>query len=169
MLWGAFIWVWVVLHTERRSTDWYYVAALATLAIAWTSFSHVIHFTANWIFEVFFGLIIFAAFVLLFAMVRRSKSPLAWKLLIAYLVFAAVAFLLWNLDQWYCSSLVGVYLRHPHWSSLHAWWHNMMAFNMYLGSLLALLLRHEYLYPHDKPRVEWSLLPILQMPSKAKK
>jgi hypothetical protein len=105
MLWGAFIWVWVVLHTERRSTDWYYVAGLAALAIAWTSFSHVIHFTANWIFEVFFGLIIFAAFVLLFAMVRRSKSPLAWKLLIAYLVFAAVAFLLWNLDQWYCSSL----------------------------------------------------------------
>jgi hypothetical protein len=44
-----------------------------------------------------------------------------------------------------------------------------MAFNMYLGSLLALLLRHEYLYPHDKPRVEWSLLPILQLPSKTKK
>ncbi len=170
MLWGAFIWVWVVLHTERRSTDWYYVGGLATLAIAWTAFSHIIHFTANWIFEVFFGMTIFWAALGLLLFVRRSKSPLARQLLIAYLVFSAVAFLLWNLDQWYCSSLApSLYSQHPHWTSLHAWWHNLMAFNMYAGSLLALLLRHEFLFPHDKPRVEWSLLPVLQLPTKAKK
>jgi uncharacterized membrane protein len=126
MLWGAFVWVFVVFHTERRKTDWVFVAVLVLLALVWTAFSRVIHFGYNWIFEVVFGLIIFFAMVLLILMIRRSKSVWANRLLAAYIFFAVVAFLLWNLDQIYCAQLTPFYLNHPYWSSLHSWWHTVL-------------------------------------------
>ncbi len=125
------VWAFVVYHTERRKTDWLFVGFLALLALAWTSVSKFIHFEHNWIFELFFGLIIFFAMVLLVVMIRRSKSVWANRLLFLYILFAVTAFLLWNLDQIYCKQLTPLYLAHPHWTSLHSWWHTLMSFNMY--------------------------------------
>ena len=166
MLYGAFIWIYVVLHLQRRENDYIYIGLLVALGLSWSILGRFIHKTHNVIFEIVFGLLVFFALALISKMVMRSPNAWARRLLKWYVVLASVSFLVWNLDQWFCKSLTPFYLAYPYGSSLHGFWHVGMGLNTYVGILMALLLRHEFL--HGPATMGGFILPVLNAPKEKK-
>ena len=121
MLYGAFVWVYVVLNTkETKGVDLRLILALSFLAIVWTLSASVIHFSFNWLFEVVFGAIIVGICVILVRMTLKSENVWCMRIFYIYVSLGLFSFLLWNLDQWFCENLkTGIYIQFPHVSSLH--------------------------------------------------
>jgi dihydroceramidase len=123
MIWASFVLAFLTWHAEKSKTDRLFVAFLVALGVCWTAVSRFIHFSHNWIFEVFFALMMFFTILVLIRLVRRSRSPWSMWLLVVYIALGVGSFVLWNLDQIFCRNLLPVYVALPHLSSLHGWWH----------------------------------------------
>lgn len=166
MLYGAFVWVYIILHQTKKKgvVDRFVVTGVSVLAIGWTLVSSVIHFNFNWVFEVnnslcldppyyidmsnnfkvVFGIIMLGCMWIFFRLTLKSKSPYAMKIFYAYVLLNLASFLLWNLDQMYCHQLKSLYGTLP-FTSLHGFWHLGMSAAMYLATLLIVMLRVEHL------------------------
>ena len=167
MLWGALIFTSVVWHSRLPKSDVIFLGALLLFSFAWTCFGQFIHHSHNWIFETVFGGIVLFALYLMAKLIMSSPCPHSTPLLIAYVILGVGSFLLWNLDQWFCPQLTPLYIASPYFTSLHGYWHIGMGLQCYVGSLMSVLLRHEYLHG-GKAVVSWSILPIVNPPSTKK-
>jgi dihydroceramidase len=65
---------------------------------------------------------------------------------------AALAFVLWILDQHFCVHLHGLSSGNP---QFHAWWHILMGINGYLGPTFLSYQRECHLGKR-KPRMRWA-------------
>ncbi len=99
MLYGAFVWVYVILHhTQPRGvTNRWIVLGLTALALGWTLISRAVHMHLNVVFELVFGAIIVTCMALFLRLTLRSRSPHALMLFKLYVAFNIISFAVWNL------------------------------------------------------------------------
>lgn len=173
MLVGAFHWCFICLHLKRDRIRWEEVVGLIVMLTLWVLNAQVLHFSYNVWFEVFFGAILALCYAFLIHRTYHSAvSRAVTYLLIVYVVLAAVAFLLWNIDQIYCTSLrTHVYSRSPfiYFSSLHGWWHVLMCGAAHFGAMAAIMLRLEHLRGSKGLRLSSGILPLAYYEQPGKK
>uniref|UniRef100_A0A7S1Q837 Alkaline ceramidase n=1 Tax=Neobodo designis TaxID=312471 RepID=A0A7S1Q837_NEODS len=159
--------VWLHPETERRYPIARRVSAVMcfVMAIGWTVVHYIYAFVL--VFQVAFGVVIFAAGMQVLREVKLITDVNARALGFAFTVTFMSAFGLWLVDNAFCGTLYTLPMGIPN-PQFHAWWHALTGISCYIGPAFLIYRRSMLLGRHPVTGRLFGCIPYVHLPAKIK-
>lgn len=143
----AFIYSLKLIEGEKRKSD----KSLVGLLIIYSVLFSALYLTFPYpiIHQVLYGFMIVIMIYLGLLPILKTKDPVSIKLFLNGVIIFLIAFILWNIDNHFCSTLQQFRESAPSYinplSQLHGWWHILTGYATYLNIQFSLYNRLKYL------------------------